>query len=174
MALYTREEYENLLNRTYVPRCPRDNRPRSITDVTDKGEEILEYILPHPTEGRLSATLQATIFKGYVKSCALHFGVVRVAAGLDPDEALSALEEVLSDRIVAIVRYKSMAAYEDHRKASSSPSEWLYQMPDDEERLASMKEKLQKPATLGERLSGKRVGIFEEYRWSGSTLIKRT
>ena len=173
MALYTAEEYVNLLNRTFLPRFPRDNRPRCVTDVTDKGEEILEYILPHPSEGRFSATLQATLVKGYVKSCTLHFGVVQVAASLDPDEAPLALEEILSDRIVAIVRYKNAAAYEDHRKASASPSEWLYQMPDDEESLSSMQERLARPITFVERISGKYVGIFELYRWSGSTLTER-
>ena len=83
------------------------------------------------------------------------------------------MEEILSDNIVAIVRYKNRDAYDDCRKVSTAPMEWLYQMPDDEAELAAMLEKLKKPAAFFEKVSGKYVGVFEVYRWSGSEVIER-
>lgn len=174
MTQYTLEEYAALLTRTYVPRFPRDNRPRAVSDTTDKGEEILEFILPHPENPRFSVSLTAYARKGFVSSCALRFGQAEVASRLDPDEAISAMDEVISDNIVAIVRYKNRDAYDDCRKVSNAPMEWLYQMPDDEGELTAMLEKLKKPAGFLEKVSGKYVGVFEVYRWSGSEVIERT
>ncbi len=173
MSQYTLEEYAALLTRTYVPRFPRDNRPRVVNDTTDKGEEILEFILPNPENGRFSVSLTAHTQKGSVSFCALRFGQAEVASRLDPEEALSAMEEILSDNIVAIVRYKNRDAYDDCRKVSTAPMEWLYQMPDDETELTAMLEKLKKPAAFLEKVSGKYVGVFEVYRWSGSEVIER-
>ena len=173
MPQYTPDEYAALLTRTYVPRFPRDNRPRAVSDVTDKGEPILEFILPHPESGRFSVSLTAHATKGAVIYCELRFGQAEVASRLDPEEALEAIEEILSDNIVAIVRYKNRDAYDDCRKVSAAPTEWLYQLPDDEAALTAMLEKLKKPAGLLEKLSGKLTGVFEVYRWDGSEVIER-
>ncbi len=173
MPPYTVEEYASLLTRTYLPRFPRDSRPRTVTDVTDKGEEVMELILPHPEEGRFSVSLQVDTYKGYVSSCSLRFGQAEVATKLDPEEALSAIDEVIENNIVAIVRYKNRDAYENHRKVSTYPMEWLYQMPDHEEALRDMMNKLKKPATFLEKVSGKYTGVFEVYRWNGSEVLER-
>lgn len=170
---YTPEEYAALLNRTFTPRFPTDNRPRMITDKTDKGEEILECILPHPEDGRFSISLQVNSNNNHVSTCSLRFGQAEIAASLPPEEVPAAIEEIIEDRIVAVVRYKNQESYENHRKVSTSPAEWLYQMPDDEAELNRLLEKLQKPASLPERISGKYTGVFEIYRWSGRQLLKR-
>ena len=174
MPQYTVEEYAAFLTRTYVSRFSRDNRPRTVTDVTDKGEEVLEFILPNSEEGRFSVSLQAHTYRGSVSHCSLYFGQALVAPKLDPDVAVSAMDEIIEDRIVAIVRYKNREAFENHRKISTAPSEWLYQMPDDQDELSSMLEKLKKPASFLEKLSGKYTGVFEVYRWSGVEVIDRT
>ena len=140
---------------------------------TDKGEETLEFILPHPEDGRFSVSLTVSERKGFAGTCTLRFGQAEVASALDPEVAVAAIEEVISDRIVAIVRYKDRDAYDDCRKVSAAPMEWLYQMPDDEAELAAMLEKLKKPAGLLEKISGKYVGVFEVYRWGGSEVIER-
>ena len=173
MNRYTPAEYTALLNRTFLPRFPRDNRPRLICDVNEKGEETLEFILPHPTDGRFSASLLAVCSGGFVSSCTLHFGQALVAVDLNPEEALDAVTEVIEDRIVAVIRYKNAEAYENHRKISRSPSQWLYQLPDHEEALSDMIEKLRSPASLFDQISGKYVGVFEFYRWSESWVQKR-
>lgn len=173
MAQYTIQEYATYLTRTFAPRFPRDNRPRCVTDVTEKGGEVLECILPHPEEGRFSVSLQAFPYRDQVAYCSLRFGQVEVAGRLDPEEAPAAIEEVISDRIVAIVRYKNREAYENHRMAANGPAEWLYQLPDDVEELAGMLEKLKKPATFPEKVSGRYVGVFEVYRWSGCEVFER-
>ena len=173
MAQYTPSEYAAYLTRIYTPRFPRENRPRAINDVTERGEAVLEFILPHPEEGRFSASLQAFPYRETVAYCSLRFGQVEVAGRLDPEEAIAAVEEVISDRIVAIVRYKNREAFENHRIAASGPAEWLYQLPDDEEELSKMMEKLKKPATFLEKLSGSHTGVFEVYRWSGCEVLER-
>ena len=173
MPQFTLTEYAALLTRTFTPRFPRDNRPRAVSDVTDKGEETLEYILPHPEDGRFSVSLTVSERKGFAGTCTLRFGQAEVASALDPEVAVAAIEEVISDRIVAIVRYKNRDAYDDCRKVSTAPMEWLYQMPDDEAELAAMLEKLKKPASFMEKISGKYMGVFEVYRWSGSGIIER-
>ena len=170
---YTLEEYAALLNRTFTPRAPKDNRPRLVTDKTDKGEEILEFILPHPEDGRFSVSLQVNSHNTYVSTCSLRFGQAEIAASLSPEDAPVAIEEIIEDRIVAVVRYKNQDSYENHRKVSTSPAEWLYQMPDDEAELNRMLEKLQKPASLLEKITGKYTGVFEVYRWNGRQLLKR-
>ena len=172
MPSYTPEEYAALLTRTYTPRFPRDNRPRSVTDTTDKGEEILEFLLPHPGDGRFSVSLTAHTQRGSVAFCALRFGQAEIASRLDPEEAMAAMEEILSDHIVAIVRYRDRNAYDDCRKTPTQ-SEWLYQLPDDEAELTAMLDKLEKPPGFIEKLSGKYVGVFELYRWSESRLLER-
>ncbi len=173
MPQFTLPEYASLLTRTFTPRFPRDNRPRAVSDTTDKGEETLEFILPHPEDGRFSVSLTAHSQKGLVSFCELRFGQAEVASRLDPEDAMAAMEEVISDRIVAIVRYKNRDAYDDCRKISTAPMEWLYQMPDDEEALSAMLEKLKKPASFMEKIGGKYVGVFEVYRWGGSEVIER-
>jgi hypothetical protein len=173
MPQYTSEEYTAFLTRTYVTRFSRENRPRTVTDVTDKGEEVLEFILPHSEDGRFSVSLQAHIRRGYVSDCALFFGQAEVADRLDPEEAVAAINEVIEDRIIAVVRYKNREAYDNRRKAAE-PSEWLYQTPDEEDDLSRMLEKLKKPVTFLEKVGGKYTGVFEVYRWSGVEVIDRT
>ena len=155
------------------PRLPRDCRPTAVKDTTDKGEEILEFLLPNPADRRFSVSLTAHPLRGAVAFCELRFGQAEVASRIDPEEALSAIEEILSDNIVAIVRYKNRDAYDDCRKVSTAPMEWLYQLPDDAEALNAMLERLKKPASFMEKLGGKYVGVFEVYRWSGSEMIER-
>ena len=173
MPQFTLTEYAALLTRTFTPRFPRDNRPRAVSDTTDKGEEILEFILPHPEDRRFSVSLTAHSRQETVTFCELRFGQAEVASRLDPEEAMAAIEEILADNIVAMVRYKNRDAYDDCRKVSAAPVEWLYQMPDDESALQAMLEKLKRPAGLLEKVSGRYVGVFEMYRWSGSEVISR-
>jgi len=172
MPHYTPEEYAALLPRTYAPLCPRDNRPRTVTDAIGHGETCMEFILPHPEDGRFSVSLEARTYKGTVSEFTLFFGQVKVAKLLDPEEAMAAINEIIEDRIVAIVRYKNQNAYDNRRKAPE-PSEWLYQLPDDEETLSRMTQRLRRPAGLIERLNKAYTGVFELYRWSCSQTFSR-
>ncbi len=172
MPHYTPMEYAALLTRTYAPRFPRNNQPRTVTDTIGKGETCLEFILPHPEDGRFSVSLEARTYKGTVSEFILFFGQVKVAKLLDPEEAMAAINEIIEDRIVAIVRYKDQNAYDNRRKAPEH-SEWLYQLPDDEEALSRMTQRLLRPAGFTEKLSRKHVGVFELYRWSQSQIFSR-
>ena len=174
MPHFTLEEYATLLTRTFTPRLPAGHRPRVIRDVTEKGVPIMEFLLPCPDAPQRSITLSAFERRGIVESCSLRFGEAEISGAMDPADAISAIEEILADHIVAIVRYKNTDAYDNHRKASVSPAEWLYQLPDDEADLTTMLDKLKRPASLMEKISGKRTGVFEVYRWSGSEVIERT
>ena len=174
MPTYTLDEYAALLTRTFTPRFPRDCRPRAVSDLTDKGIPVLEFLLPPPEAPQRSITLSACERRGIVESCSLRFGEAEIAGAMDPTDAMAAIEEILADRIVAIVRYKNADAYDNHRKVSTAPMEWLYQIPDDEAELTAMLDKLKKPAAFFEKVSGKYIGVFEVYRWSGSEVIERT
>ena len=173
MPTYTLDEYAALLTRTFTPRFPRDCRPRAVSDVTDKGIPVMEFLLPHPDASQRSITLSACERRGMVESCSLWFGEAEIAGAMDPTDAMAAIEEILADRIVAIVRYKNRDAYDNHRKISTAPMEWLYQLPDDEGELTAMLDKLKKPASITEKLSGRYTGVFEIYRWSESRILAR-
>ena len=173
MPTYTLDEYAALLTRTFTPRFPRDCRPRAVSDVTDKGIPVMEFLLPHPDASQRSITLSACERRGMVESCSLWFGEAEIAGAMDLTDAMAAIEEILADRIVAIVRYKNRDAYDNHRKISTAPMEWLYQLPDDERELTAMLDKLKKPATFMEKIKGKHTGVFEVYRWSESEVLER-
>ena len=170
MSSYTPDEYTALLTRTYLPRFPRDCRPRILSDTNDKGEEMLDLLLPHPEDARRSVSMQAKVKDKAVSSCELWFGQVKIDSRLDPDEVISAIEEILSDNIVAVVRYKNRDAFDSSRKCEGA--ERLYQLPDDAAALDALIRQLQAPATLWDRLGG-RTGVFEVYRWSSSVLYER-
>ena len=173
MSRFTPDEYAALLTRTFTPLVPRDCRPRVVRDVTEKGIPVMEFLLPCPDAPQRSVTLSAHERRGVVETCSLRFGEAEISGAITPTDAISAIEEILSDHIVAILRYKNRDARDSHRRASP-PSEWLYQLPDDEAALTVMLEKLKRPASLVEKLSGKHTGVFEVYRWSGSEIIDRT
>ena len=173
MSRFTPDEYAALLTRTFTPLVPRDCRPRVVRDVTEKGIPVMEFLLPCPDAPQRSVTLSAHERRGLVETCSLRFGEAEISGAITPTNAISAMEEILSDHIVAILRYKNRDARDSHRRASP-PSEWLYQLPDDEATLTAMLEKLKKPASLMEKLSGKHTGVFEVYRWSESEIIDRT
>ncbi len=170
MPAYTLEEFASLLTKTFA-----SYRPRVIYDTTDKGEDVMEFLIPNPTEPRFSVSLQAKGKHKRVDTCTLWFGQTEIKGQLDPDVVSSAIETILSDELVAILRYKNDDAYDNHRPADKAV--WLYQLTDDEdddsEALTKMKEKLNTPPSLMEKLSGKLIGIFEVFSWSESEVVRR-
>jgi len=172
MQPFTLEEFSSHLTRSLSR-----HRPRTVTDVTPKGRRVLEFILPHPTEPRFSVSLQAEEIQGYVEKCTLWFGQAEITGALPPEDAVSAIEEIAADRVVAIVRYKNRSAYDDHRKVTSAPCQWIYQFTgdgdDDTAAFERMVERLRSPASAWERFRGQYVGVFEIIRWSGSEVLER-
>ncbi len=170
MPAYTLEEFASLLTRIFAA-----YRPRVIYDTTDKGEDVMEFLIPNPTEPRFSVSLQAKGKRKQVDVCTLWFGQAEIKGQLDPDVVPSAIDTIVNDELVAILRYKNENAYDNHRPTDKAV--WLYQLTDDEdddsEGLAKMKEKLHTPPSLMEKLNGKLVGIFEVFSWSESEIIKR-
>jgi hypothetical protein len=67
----------------------------------------------------------------------------------------------------------SVIQRDDGCRKAAPPSEWLYQLPDDAAELEAMLARLKKPASFMDKLSGRYVGVFETYRWSGSEIINR-
>jgi len=169
MTLYTLEEFATHLTRAFA-----SYRPRVVYDTTDKGENTVEFLVPNPNEPRFSISLQAKGSQKWVEACTLWFGQAEFSGRLNPDMAISAIETILSDEVVAILRYKNEAAYDDHRLAGN---QWLYQLTDDEdddsEALEKMKRKLASPPSFADKLSGKMLGVFEIFSWSEAELIRR-
>ena len=169
MPIYTLDEYASLLTRAFAP-----HRPRIIKDVNDKCITVMEFIVPHPTEPRFSVSVQVQEAKGYVDKCSLWFGQAEISGHMNADQIAGAIEEIVSNRIVAILRYKNQDAYDNHRP---SGKQWLYQLTDDQdddsESLLIMKDKLQSKPTLAEKLSGKLLGVFEIFSWENRETVNR-
>ncbi len=169
MTQYTLEEFATHLTRAFA-----SYRPRVAYDTTEKGENTVEFLLPNPNEPRFSISLQAKGTHKWVESCTLWFGQAEFSGRLDTDMAISAIETILGDEVVAILRYKNENAYDDHRPTGD---QWLYQLTDDEdddsEALEKMKQKLASPPSLTDKLSGKRLGVFEIFSWGKAELIRR-
>ena len=170
MQNYTAEEFATLLTRSFVR-----YQPRVVYDVDDKGQRILEFILPNPEFPRFSVSLQTTEIRKQVDRCTLWMGQAQIAASMDPELAIPAIEEIISDRVVAILRYKNQDAYDNHHPTDKA--QWLYQLTEDEDddsaALEEMKARLSTKPSFGEKLSGKMVGVFEIIRWSGNEIIQR-
>ncbi len=170
MPQYTLDEFASSLTKAFA-----SFRPRVIYDTTDKGEDVMEFLIPNPTEPRFSVSLQAKGKHKQVETCTLWFGQAEIKGQLAPDMVPSAIDTIVNDELVAILRYKNEDAYDNHRPADKSV--WLYQLTDDEDddsaALEKMKQKLSSPPSLMEKLSGKTVGVFEIYSWDESEVIKR-
>lgn len=143
-------------------------------DVTDKGENVALFVIPHPTEARYSVAIEAKESYEHL-SCALWFGSVAIASAIPAEQISAAVEEILSDRIIAIVKYKNQDTYDDRH-----PMGWtrVFQItPDedsDEAALNSLLSRLETPPTwIDRRPGGLGTGIFEVARWSGVTVIDR-
>ena len=169
MPQYTPDEFISLLTRAFSAHAPR-----AVSDTDPKGAPVLEWMLPNPHNPRFSLSLQVKGGNAYVDTCSLWFGQVEISGHMDADTAASAIDEIISDRVIAILRYKNRDAYENHRP---SPRKWLYQLTDDEDdesaELEVMKARLRTCPTLGEKISGKLLGVFEVYSWSAEEVIER-
>ncbi|MBQ9780813.1 MAG: hypothetical protein IJW00_07690 [Clostridia bacterium] len=169
MPQYTLEEYASFLTKTFSA-----YRPRVIYDTTDKGEAVMEFLIPNPAEPRFSVSLQAGGKHKWLDACTLWFGQAEISGHMDPDMVPSAINTILNNELVAILRYKNRDDYDDHRPAGN---QWLYQFTDDEdddrEALEKMKAKISSPPSLIDKLSGKLVGVFEIFSWSRSEVIER-
>ncbi len=167
------EQYATTLTRTFMSRTASDARPRTVFDVTDKGDEVLEFILPNPGEPRHALSLSVSVSRGKQMTATLRFGQAEIASNLSEEDAISAIGEVLDGHIVVITRYKNRDAFDDRRLVSSGQTQWLYQMPDSTDELARMIAKLQTKASFTEKLSGKLIGVFEVYAWERREIIER-
>ena len=167
--MYTIDEFATLLTRTFA-----QHHPRVIKDVNDKGIPVTEFMIPNPHLPRFAVSLQFHADGGYVDTCSLWFGQIEISGHMDADTAASAIEEIMSDKVVAILRYKNQDAYDDHRP---SPRKWLYQITDDEDdesaELEAIKARLHSTPTLGEKISGKLLGVFEVFSWTSQEVIVR-
>ena len=169
MPQYTPDEFTSLLTRTFAA-----YQPRTVRDTDPKGVPVIEWMLPNPHDPRFSVSLQLRSGRAYVDTCSLWFGQIELSGHMSTDAVVSAIEEIISDRVVAILRYRNRDAYENHRP---STKKWLYQLTDDEDdesaELEDMKARLRSAPTLTERISGKLLGTFEVFSWSESEVISR-
>ncbi len=177
MSHFTLDSFATHLSRTFAPRCAPGDAPRAVTDTDEKGRTVLDFTLPNPHDARHSISLMANSTRGTVTMCSIWFGQVELAAAMQPEDVIPAIEEVLAGRIVAIARYKTRDAYDDRRKGSGKPgagqAEWLYQLPDDAEALSAMQQRLRTPASLWNRIAGTMTGVFELYSWEDTEIFER-
>ncbi len=173
MSNFTLEGFAAHLIRSFSSRTAPGNAPRAVTDTSDKGKEVLDFYLPNPHDPRRSISLTVAGYRGSVTTCALWFGPIEVAAALEPEDVVPAIEEIIAGHIVAIARYKTAAAYDDRRLTASGGIPALYQLPDDAERLAAIKRRLASPAGLWDKLTASATGVFEVYTWENVEVFER-
>lgn len=170
MAYGSMKELTVALSRAFSSYTPTVNE-----DVTDKGENLTLFVIPHPTEARYSVAVEAKEAHGQI-ICALWFGSVSIASTVPAEQIIAAVEEILSDRIVAVVRYKNRKLYD-----ARHPSGWVrvFQLTDDQDSdeaaLTALLARLETPPTLLDRLPGGfGAGVFEIARWDDVTVTERT
>ncbi|MBE6586210.1 MAG: hypothetical protein E7645_06780 [Ruminococcaceae bacterium] len=170
MQIYTQEALATQLQKIFA-----GHRPRVIYDVTDKGENIMEFLIENPHNPRFSIVFQAQGRHQQVDVCTLRFGQAEIKGMMEPEMVPSAITTILNDELVAIVQYKNDEAYDNRRSIPNL--EWLYQLTDDEDddstALEKMKQKLSAPPSFFDKLRGNMIGIFEIFSWSSSEIIKR-
>lgn len=150
-------------------------RPTITEDVSDKGEAVTHVVIPHPTEPRYAAMVEAKENKGGSISCALWFGSVEIAHIIPTDDIVAAVTEIVEDRIVTAVHYKNRETYDDRH-----PSGWqkVFQITDDrdtdEGALETLMNRWRTPATFLDHLPvGHRTGVLEVARWSWVTVLEK-
>ncbi len=170
MQRYTLEEFASMLIRHF-----HDYRPRVTYDTTDKGERTMEFLISNPHDLRFSVSLQCKEIHRQADTCTLWFGQAKVTGTLDPEMAVSAISTIVHGELIAILRYKNEDAYDNHRPMEKQ--QWLYQLTDDEDddsaALEKMEERLSRPPSLFEKLSGNLLGVFEIFSWSEAQVLKR-
>ncbi len=173
MSNFTVDSFATHLTRTLCRHCAPGEAPRAVADTDAKGRPVLEFTLPNPHDPRYSVSLTASTYKGSVSLCTLWFGQVEITGALDPEQAIPAIEEIVAGNLIAVARYKTRDGYDGRRKASSGGIQWMYQLPDDAEALAAMKEKLRSPAGLWDKLTASMTGVFEVYSWESAEIYER-
>lgn len=168
MTIYTPDTYTARLIQAFTT---RENRPRVVTDTSAKGDTMLDFLLAHPSDPRRSISLEALESRGEITTCTLRFGQAEIGSRLSPDDAIAAIQEILDDHIVAVVRYKNRDTFDDCRPVAERAR--LFQLPDDQGEWDALMDKLSRPAGTWEKISGKYTGVFRVYRWSDQQIVER-
>lgn len=152
--------------------------PDFLTDVNDKGEDVLLVTIHNPTHPYWGISYEAGIDKSGCITGSLWFGQCLVTPGLDGEQAEAAIRSITSGEIIAAVRYKSRNDMDERH-----PSGWhkVFQVipgsdgvDDDTAAFESFMKKLNTPPTLWDRIDRKTVGVFEIARFGSVTVIERT
>ena len=170
MPYASAEEFISTLTRTFAA-----YRPRTVRDVTEKGQPVLQMVIPNETYPRYSLSIDVTEY-GRDMSVSLWFGQTEITSRLPQDDAASAITEFLEDRMVTVARYKNRDAYDDRRPMEKAR---VYQLPvekedgEGESELDRLLARLAKPATWIDRLLARDTGVFEIARWSDVQIVER-
>jgi hypothetical protein len=168
MPYASAEEFISTLTRTFA-----SYRPRTVRDVSEKGQRVLQMVIPNETCPRYSLSIDVTEY-GRDISVSLWFGQTEITNRLPQDDAAAAITEFLEDRMVTVARYKNRDAYDDCRPMERAR---VCQLSDDEEEgeseLARLLARLETPATWLDRLLAHDTGVFEIARWSEVRIVER-
>ena len=170
MPYASAEEFVSALTRTFA-----SYRPRTARDVTEKGQPVLQMVIPNEAHPRYSLSVEVTEY-GRDRTVSLWFGQTEVTSRLPEDDAVAAITEFLEDRMVTVARYKSRDAYDDRRPMEKAR---IYQIPVEDgegqkpNELDRLRAKLETPATWLDRLLGRDTGVFEIARWSDVRVLER-
>ena len=150
-------------------------RPTSNEDVSDKGESMMTLVIPNPENPLYAISIDVFEGSGGDLRCAVWFGPVEISGYTEADDVTTVVEDILNDRAVTVLRYKTRDTYDDrHPTGNWQKIFWLVEGADrDGQALEAFLTRMATKPTLADRLLGNRTGIFEVARWSGVTVIER-
>ena len=156
----------------------RTHHPTVTRDHTDRGAELLQFLIPNPQFPAYGVSYEAEQDRGGDITGQLWFGQCELSGNLPAVDAIPALSSVLSGEIVTVIRFKNQTTFEDRHP---SGQQWVFQiLPDGEDgddsdgaAFTALLARLNSPISLRDRVSGVHIGIFEIARWDEVNIIRR-
>ena len=169
MSCHTLNDLEKELRLTLRPYNPRFG-----SDTNDRDQAMLTVRVDDPTVVGQSLSLEVTDTRGSLTGT-LWLGAVRITDNLTADMCAPAVLSVLNGEIVTVCRYRN-ADDRDFRRPADVGSQVFQITPDadgaaEQGRLDACLCALKKPVGLLDRISGKRIGLFEVCRWGVPTEV---
>lgn len=141
------------------------------TDAENRDMRILTIRNPYNERWSLQYTCPVEPDRRGELYGSLWFGAVEITGYLSAEEALDTIQAVLNGHITAVQRFRNRDAQVNHHPSGFCKVFLTAPDGDDDEALAALRERLARPVTFWERLTGTYVGIFEFANWQQTLTV---
>ena len=165
----TIEDTINMLRRAYP-----DISKKVTYDVDRKGNDFCEIVLPNPNNENMPITITVNS-----NGCLISAGRMLNISGnneMTVQNAISAIDDILNDRIIFVYKYKNNEDFDDRKILDSSFFVLTGREDDTSEEFYDFLKKIEAPVkNKFEKLFSQYIGVFEILSFSGSfnRIIKR-